>query len=84
MTLDTVACLEAYLTDRAKIEGVPFEVDFDFLLDAYLEGPSHIMGIRLCSCCGALDGDDQEPYPGYFEKWFNGDFHQPVPADRLN
>lgn len=82
--VETVSCIQAYLQDRAALEGVAFELSFDFLLDAYLEHPSHMFGVQLCQCCGDIAGDTQEPYPGYFEKWMMGELKPDVKPELTN
>lgn len=60
--------LDAYLRDRADIEGVGYDLTPNFFMSAFRGGARTMFGVEMCDH-GELLGDAQEPYPGYFKAW---------------
>ncbi len=60
--------LDAYLRDRARVEGFGYDLTPDFFISAFRAGTRMMFGICICDH-GMMLGDDQEPYPGYFDAW---------------
>jgi hypothetical protein len=58
--------LREYIKKRAKVEGVGFELPLSIFTEAIKLGASPIFGVHVSN--GQLLKDDQEPYPGFFEK----------------
>ncbi len=60
--------LDAYLRDRARVEGIGYALTPEFFIRAFRGGVRMMFGVDICDH-GEMLGDDQEPYPGYFEAW---------------
>lgn len=60
--------LNAYLRDRARVEGVGYELSPEFFISAFHAGARTMFGVCICDH-GEMLADAQEPYPGYFEAW---------------
>ncbi len=55
-----------YVKDRAAVEGVAFDLPLDVFFEGVLNN-AKIFGVHHDR--NWMLGDDQEPFPGYFEGW---------------
>ncbi len=60
--------LAAYLTERAKREGEPMDLDAAAFEDALDRGIGSAFGVQW-DAEGNLTHDDQEPEPGFLRAW---------------
>ena len=60
--------LHAYVQDRARVEGVDYDLAPDFYFEPFLRGMRLFFGVHICNH-GKMLADDQEPSPGYLDAW---------------
>jgi len=66
-----IVFLDAYLRLRATIEGVEYQLSPEFLGQLHLKGVRTFFGITVDEK-GFPINDEQEPQPGFLEKWQAG------------
>lgn len=68
--------LDAYLRDRARVEGFGYDMAPDFFIAGLLHECRSFFGIEICTH-GRLVRDDQEPEAGHFARWMEAHGHAP-------